>query len=46
MAELSGLAPLMAILRERTAVGRDALRIAKCARTTAFGRADPGPQAG
>ena len=35
MAELSGLAPLTAILRERTAVGRDVLRLARCARTTA-----------
>lgn len=35
LAELSGLAPLVTVLRERTAVGRDALRIANCARTTA-----------
>lgn len=35
LAELSGLAPLIAALQERTAVGRDALRIANCARTTA-----------
>jgi signal recognition particle receptor subunit beta len=35
LAELSGMAPLMAVLRKRTAVGRDALRIANCARTTA-----------
>jgi signal recognition particle receptor subunit beta len=34
MAELSGIAPLIGALRERTAVGRDALRIANCARTT------------
>jgi hypothetical protein len=35
MAELSGLTPLVEALRERTAVGRDALRTANCARTTA-----------
>jgi hypothetical protein len=35
MAELSGLTPLAEALRKRTAVGRDALRIANCARTTA-----------
>jgi Dynamin family len=35
LTELSGLAPLIAALRERTAVGRDALRIANCAQTTA-----------
>jgi hypothetical protein len=35
LTELSGLAPLIAALRERTAVGRDALRIANCAQATA-----------
>ena len=35
LAELSGLAPLMATMRERSAVGRSALRIANCAQTTA-----------
>ena len=35
LTELSGIAPLIAALRERTAVGRDALRIANCAQTTA-----------
>jgi hypothetical protein len=35
LTELSGVAPLVAALRKRTAVGRDALRIANCARTTA-----------
>ncbi len=33
--ELSGLAPLVAALRERTSVGRDALRIANCAHAAA-----------
>lgn len=35
LTELAGLAPLIAALRQRTAVGRDALRIANCAQTTA-----------
>ena len=35
LAELSGVAPLVAALRNRTSVGRDALRIANCAHTTA-----------
>jgi len=35
LSELSGVGPLMAALRERTAAGRDALRIANYARTTA-----------
>ena len=35
LAELSGLAPLMVTMRERSAVGRSALRIANCAQTTA-----------
>jgi Dynamin family len=35
LTELSGIAPLVAALRRRTAIGRDALRIANCAHATA-----------
>ena len=35
LAELSGVAPLLAALRKRTEVGRDSLRIANCAHATA-----------
>jgi hypothetical protein len=35
LAQLSGVAPLTAALRSRTAVGRESLRIANCALTTA-----------